>query len=157
MSQPSPFPSTRHGLFMSHPTGDSGNSGLSESLAGFGLVAGILQAKVQQARGKLQSTTAPFEPLVAHLDERIETLEKQLIVVVGEAVQPSRPLQNAVETSSSGEDAVHGTRGDGTRGDGHDDLEPFVPTPDDCEERLARIETKLKLWKLLQSDLMHHP
>jgi hypothetical protein len=153
MSHPSPFLSTRPYSLLSHHSRDT-DSPSSEPNIGLGLVAGLVQAKVQQARRKLQRTTAPLEPLVADLVDRIETLQHQL-----DEERTTMPFsmsrQVGVEGSASEDIAMPGSTGE--EHDVLQDAANSVKSPEDREERLARIETKLKLWKLLQGDLIHHP
>lgn len=115
----------------------------SSSLSSFGLVAGLLQTRVGQAREKLQKSTTPLEPLAEDIVKEIEALEREL----GEGANP--PVTSSDATFGGGE-----SKGSGAEGMDHDDeAAANDESTEEREERLATCETKLRLWKLLLSDL----
>jgi len=157
LSQPSPFPSSsRHFPFMSsHQSGESRNGNLCESRSAFGLVAGLLQTKVQDSRGKFRRMMTPLEPLAEHLVERIDRLEKYL--VEGRRTHPSTPRHVSTIQTSCGEEAspIRPHKPDGVDRNRVENTSVGETLSEKQEERHARIETKLRLWKILQADLMH--
>ncbi len=155
-SQQSPFAPTSR--MCSHATGMLSSRHLGQGIYGasctstdhvsinpFGLVAGLLQLKHQNAVHDLQETTLPFEPLINEVTKRIESLEKLL--------SESQTFDSFQRQADN-------------RGESHPDINSVscrnlyspstkAPYPADEDESEARIETKLRLWRLLHFDLLN--
>jgi hypothetical protein len=119
----------------------------------FGLIAGLLKRKYHKASDHLQQSVTPFRPLRAEVGRRIQTLEGLLL-------QPQQVQQQQVSTSTStiAMELGHSEGTEVVRSNDSTAKEKvssslssnnYEPT----EEVMARMETKLRLWNLLQSDL----
>jgi hypothetical protein len=117
----------------------------------FGLVAGLIQAKYQNSVDCLQETTIPFEPLITEVRKRIETLETLLLGSQGHGNPQDQDGLHHHDLFDSLSSGIRGVSRDYSPGG------PFSTAAenDDEEERRARIETKIKLWKLLEMDLLN--
>jgi hypothetical protein len=157
-SQQSPFVSAiyPHSLLSSHHHHEQGShnsaGGENTSANPFGLVAGLLQAKFHALMGDLQQTTAPFEPLVAQVGQRIERLEKL-------ASDHDRLLQGepAFVVQNDGDDLADSDGKGKHDATGPSDEQERLQSwsSEDREEWLAQVEIKLRLWRLLHSDLVN--
>lgn len=158
--QNSPFASTSH--FYHHALQSStnhlrnsnaargGNGDLLLSVKPFGLVAGLIQAKYQNSVDHLQETTIPFEPLITEVRKRIETLETLLDSLFHDKTRDQHdglhPNHYLYDSLSSG---INGVSRD------HWLCTTMAVENEEEEEGVARIETKVKLWKLLEMDLLN--
>jgi hypothetical protein len=102
----------------------------------FGLIAGLLKRKYCLADDELKEKTKPFLPLVDTVGQRIATLEALMMGGREDEFPVEETEGMTVNTSKSSEKKPVGFVSD---------------TPD--EELMARMDTKLRLWKLLLLDL----
>jgi hypothetical protein len=93
----------------------------------FGIVSGLLRRKHNLASRRLNQRTSKLRALVEESRRRIEILKSELIA----------EKQNESTIRGSGKS-----------------IETFETRMEACEDRQIRIETKIRLWKLLLHDLL---
>ncbi len=94
----------------------------------FGIVSGLLKRKHDLASRGLNRRTSKLRALMKESQRRIETLDSEL------------KATKEIQVSS-----VHNLG---------DNIEDFILAKEEREDRQVRIETKIRLWKLLLHDLM---
>lgn len=120
----------------------------------FGLVAGILHAKYSHAVNTLLEDDNPFDQLIRETARRIERLEE---LANRRSGKDDVPLEIPAATSKMAKNEVEGSTGD-RRSDLSLQFEAKSNgsgrNVEEDDEWRERIETKLRLWKLLHSDLV---
>jgi len=92
----------------------------------FGIVSGLLRRKHSLASRRLNQRTSKLRALVEESRRRIEILKSELIA--------EKQKESAIKGSGKS-------------------IEAFETRMEACEDRQIRIETKIRLWKLLLQDL----
>lgn len=126
------------------PTYASPTSSKSKpSAASFGIISRLLHRQFQNARTSFQLTVDPFVPLQQQAQDLTKTL--------GDMLQVHKSTKLAKDQAAANE-----LLGSVMRSQGHyvekNDIMPPSPCARD-KSRLAKLETKLKLWTLLTQDL----
>lgn len=109
---------------------DSGGRDTIEDDGGnaFGIVSGLLKRKHDLASRHLKQRTSKLRALVTESQSRIEILNSELIA--------EKDKEKSMFESS------------GTT------IDDFIIAKEECEDRQVKIETKIRLWKLLLHDLL---
>ena len=144
-----------HGLLSSSQDADTANTASNA----FGVVVGMLQAKYGHAVKTLQQTSHPFGPLISQVTKRVEMLEQLLdTTTTTKTTTTGSPRKT---TKRGDEEATHlsGKKEEAGAGQSLSLQQRHLEylqrkTEEEDNEWRARIETKLRLWKLLHSDLI---